>query len=223
MEEKRYCKDFKSNVSFLDYKIDKNKIIYEDSGYSLYTIFLWQQELINTMLDMFKEVVLEIHYANMDFVKELVFKSDIEIFDGRNCSTQCNSCLNRKDCNEYKNAIESETKTAWENNDQLYNAYVLVSGKADYLKGLAEDLRMNINAKIEESNNELKLEKLGLTLSINQTQKNSYPVDELIKDKLANDKTLKVQTGELMKLIKGKKEYEDKVIKVDFQKRLVIK
>jgi hypothetical protein len=222
MIEKRYCKDFNSNVSFLEYKVEGNRIIYEDSGYSFYIIYQWQQELINKMLDEFKEVILEIHYINIDFVKELVFKSDIDIYNGRNCSTQCNSCLNRKDCIEYSNALESDTKMAWKNNEQLYNAYILVNGKASYLQGLADELRENINKKIEESNNKLKLDELGLTLSINQTKKDAYPIDDLIKDKLLNDKTISLKIGEIKKLIKGNKEFEKKLYKVDFQKKLVI-
>jgi hypothetical protein len=222
MIEKKYCKDFNSNVSFLDYKIEDNKIIYEDSGYSLYIIYEWQQELINKMLGQFKKVILETHYINIDYVKELTFESNIEIFEGRNCSTQCNYCLNRNKCEEYKNALESETKTAWENDDQLYNAYILSNGKADYLKSIADELRENINRRIEEENNSLKLDKLGLILSIKQTEKDSYSIEELIKDKLANDKTLSIRIGELKKLIKGKKEYEDKLTKVPFQKKLVV-
>jgi hypothetical protein len=222
MIEKKYCKDFNSNVSFLDYKIEGNRIIYEDSGYSLYTIYQWQQELINKMLDNNKEVILEIHYVNIDFVKELIFKTDIEIFEGRNCSIQCNSCLNRKDCEQYKNVIESETKIAWENDDQLYNTYVLVNGKADYLKGLADDLRASLNARIEESQNNLELEKLGLKLSINQIKKDAYPFEDLAKDNLLNEKTVNEKIGEIKKLIKGNSTLEKKLYKVDFQKRLVI-
>ena len=162
------------------------------------------------------------HFVNFDFVKEVKLTRPIEIWQGRNCSYQCCYCLNRGTCNEYSGMLDKDFKMTAKNDEQLYNLYLQVEANASGLNDLKDDIRKQIDAKIEENKGVLELKQLGLNLKIQQITKDSFPVKKAIEHNLLDEKTCSVKIGEMRKKIAGKQELEKHIVKVPFQKKLVI-
>lgn len=221
MLEKKYCLDFDSNISFIDVKVEDNTIHCDDPGFSLYKIYVWQQLLINELLDKFKEVVLSINYIELGYVRDITFTNKIELYDGRIVSDQCEFCKHNIDCKQYQNMLNNDLKLSFKNNEQLYGLYMLAEGHVKAAIALQDSVRKVINSKIESAGGQLELEKFNVTLSIREIMKDSFPVKIAIENNVLDEKNCKILIGQFRKDIKGTHLVEH-MTKVPFQKKLII-
>lgn len=221
MIEKKYCADYESNVSFLDVEIDGNRIKYKETGQSFYKIYVWQQELVNKMLKEYDEVILEIEYIELGYTKEIKFTNSIDIYKERAVSSQCYDCLKRKECKVYQTALNTDFVMSVENDEQLYNLYLLVGAKKAAMEAAEASIRKMLDKKIEASGNSLHLQKLNLNLFTEQTYTDSFPIDVAIKEKLLTPKNCKILIGQFRKDVKGT-EHEKLLKRVPHQKKLNI-
>jgi len=219
--DKKYCIDYETNVSFLDAEIDGNKIKCEETGYNLYNIYLWQQELINKLLKKHDKVILEIDYLEIGYVKELEFTKPFKLYEGRAVSPQCENCLKNAKCEIYQRMINEDFKISAQTNEQIYNLYLLMGAKESELKQQRDNLRKILDKKIEKDGGALQLENLGLQLEISETMKDSYPVEDAIENKLLTPKNCNIKITQFRKDIKNT-EHWDKITKVPFQKKLQV-
>lgn len=221
MIEKKYCVDYDSTTSNLEVDVKGNKISYDDDGYNFYKLYVWQQELINSILEGHDKAILSINYINLDTVRDIVFDRHIDIYYERVISNQCHSCLKRQECDKYKKMLKEDPEAQFETNEQLYNLYLLFEAKASAFNDAKENLRKIIDAKIESGGGVMSLEKLGLELSISETSKDKFPFDIALKNNLLNEKNCKILIGQMRKDIKGT-EYQQEMIKVSGNKKLQI-
>lgn len=221
MTEKKYCADYESNVSFLDVKIEGNRIIYEDAGQSFYKIYVWQQELINEMLKKHDEVILQIEYIELGYTKEIKFTNPINVYKERAVSSQCYDCLQRTKCKVYQTALNTDFIMSVENDEQLYNLYLLVGAKKAAMEATEAGIRKTLDKKIEASGNALHLQKMNLNLFTEQTYTDTFPVDVALEKNLLNSKNCKILIGQFRKDVKGT-EHEKLLKRVPHQKKLNI-
>lgn len=218
---KKYCIDFDSDIEIIEAKIDKNKIICESFADSFYKIYIWQQLLINKILDNYDLAILEINYVDIDFVKTIEIKKKFEISKERRISGQCLYCNNRVECKKFQNALVDDFIIEINTPDKLYNTYVIVNAKIETLDKIQKELRENINELIKKNNNKLILNNLGLTLTIKEIFKDEFPFDIALKNNLLNENNCKIKITEFKKTIKNT-DFTKYLKKVLFQKRLNI-
>jgi hypothetical protein len=221
MIEKKYCKDYESNVSFLDVVVEGNRIKYEDPSQSFYKIYVWQQEMINEMLKKFDDVILEIYYVEFGYTREIRFTQPIDIYISQAVSSQCYDCIKRPKCKTYQNSISTDMVMNAVSDEQIYNMYLLAGAKKSAMEGIETNLRKVLDKKIEASGNALHLDKINLNLFIEQIYRDTFPVQVAIDNKLLNDKNCRINIGEFRKNVKGT-EYEKQIKKVPHQRKLNI-
>jgi len=221
MIEKKHCLDLESNVSKLDVEIKKNKIVYEEPDHSFYVLYVWQQELINEMLKKHDEVILAVEYIQYGYSREMTFKEPIKLYEGRAVSAQCEECLKNDKCEKYQKMLNEDFKLSVQNNEQLYNLYLLIGAKRKALDETEKKIRVLLDKKIENAGGALQLEKLGLQLYINETMADTFPIDVAIEKKLLTPKNCKIVIGQFRKDIKGT-EHAKLMKKKVWQKKLQI-
>jgi len=218
---KKYCIDFDSNVEKVEIKQEGNKIKCQDVGGNFYKIFVWQQILINKILESFQTAILEVEYIDDEFTKTLEIKQPFEIDKTRVISSQCKACKNRVTCKEFQKALTDDFIISIKNDEQLYTTYLAAGARLDALNGIKDTLRKQIDKAIENGKGKLVLGTMGLTLSIKEFMKDSFPFQVALNNKLLDENNCKIKITEFRKKIKGT-EWEKQLIKVPWQKRLNI-
>jgi len=219
--EKKYCSDFETNTSFLDVEIKDNKIICEEPGWGLYTIYMWQQELVNKLLKKHDKIILQIEYLEFGYVKELEFTKPFKLYEGRAVSPQCEECLKNAQCEVYQKMLNEDFKLSVKTDEQLYNLYLLMKAKESELKQQSDNIRKILDKKIQDGMGNLPLPLLGLQLEINETMKDSYSIEDAIENKLLTPKNCNIKIMQFRKDIKGTKHW-DKLKKVPHQRKLQV-
>jgi hypothetical protein len=217
---KRYCIDYESDIEKTEVEIVNNKIKCQDIGVNFYKIYIWQQLLVNEIFKKNKTVILEVEYVDSDFTKVMEIKNKFEIPKERSISNQCSNCKFRVSCENYQEALTKDYVLSTDNPEKLYNTYVAVGGRIEAMNGIYKELREKLEEEISKAkDNKLILGKMGLTLSLKEIQRDDFPFDIALKEKLLTNENCKIKISELKKTIKGT-EYEKYLKKVPWQKRL---
>jgi len=218
---KKYCIDYDSDVEKVEVEIEKNKIKCKDLSGNFYKIYIWQQIEVNKILEKYSEAILEIEFVDIDYIKTMTIKNKFEIPKTRVISGQCMNCKNRVNCKEFQEALVKDYVLETKTPDKLYNTYIAIGAKIEALTDVKEELRAAIDKLIIDNNNKLILGNLGLTLSIKEIQRDDFPFQVALDNKLLNEKNCKIKMSEFKKSIQ-ETDFVKYIKKVPWQKRLNI-
>jgi hypothetical protein len=224
------------NKYIIDVKYDKVgnkeafKIYCEDTEYNTNKWYWWQKRLTNYVLEKgFKKVIWVITYINLDIEIVKEFDSPIDYpQDVIIAGDYCKGCIKRKECKELNNAIIGDNAVGELKNDaQLMNTLNMIQNKKKLIESIEEQLKEKLYKRIEENNNCLKLEQMGIQLSRKDIDKDSikYSVAKEIENgKLLDDDVVTIKITKLKEKLKKDKILASKVIfeRVPFKKELQI-
>jgi hypothetical protein len=248
----KYCIEFDEGIEISDnkegkYKIIDNKyiidvkydkigdkeqfVVYsEDFDYATNKLYWWQKRLINYVLSKgFKKVIFKISYINLDIEIVKEFDSPIDYpQDVIMAGVYFKGCIKRKNCSELNNAIIGDNAVGELKNDaQLMNTLNMIQNKKKLIESIEDQLKEKLYKRIEENNNCLKLEQMGIELSRKDIDKDiiKYSIaKEIDGDKLLNDDTVTIKITKIKEILKKDKILASKIKfeRAPFKKELQI-